>query len=161
MAAVGSAAADFEHFTWWSIAGLAIYGTLEELNLGIRYFWFYITISTVVIAGVNIMGVDDCDVFETAYRHLGPTKYILGNFTMHYLNQLIVVALSSNRHIFCGEDSAWIQIWCAVGVFIIWHHIRDPWIIYGCSLPHSLGILGMLVISICITIIAVTLQDEW
>jgi hypothetical protein len=44
VAAIGSQGADFEHFTWWSIAWWAIYGMLEELGYGKSFFWFFMTI---------------------------------------------------------------------------------------------------------------------
>lgn len=156
-AAIGSSGADFEHYTWWSIAWFGIYGTMEELGIGKNYFWFVMSMQLGVIVGTNVMGGVDCDVFEKAFESLGATKFILGNFAMHYLPSLVIVATASPRHVYCGENSAMTQIWCAYGLFLIWHHLRDPWAIYGCSLPHALGISGMLLLSSILSVLALYL----
>lgn len=152
VAAIGSLGADFEHFTWWAIAWWAIFGMLEELGYGRYAFWFFQTIQLLVISGVVIMGAMACTVFSDAYRRVGPVKFILGNFVMHYLPSLEAYALSTREHIECGEHRAMVQIWAALGVFLIWHHLRDPWAVYGCSLPHSLGITGMLLVTLAIQV---------
>ncbi len=152
VAAIGSLGADFEHFTWWSIAWWAIYGMLEELGFGKHVFWFFQTIQLLVIAGVVIMGAMACTVFADAYNKVGAPRFIVGNFLMHYMASLEVYALSTREHIECGEHKAMVQIWAALGVFLIWHHLRDPWAVYGCSLPHSLGITGMLLMTLVIQI---------
>lgn len=152
IAAIGSMGADFEHFTWWSIAWWAVYGTLEEFGYGRFAFWFFETVQILVIAGVVIMGATDCTVFEEAFRKVGPTNYIIGNFLMHYLPSLVALGLASPQHIRCGEQRAQVQIWAAFGLFMIWHHLRDPWVVYGCSLPHTLGVSGMLLVTLAISI---------
>lgn len=160
IATIGSALSDFEHFTWWSIAWFAIYGTMEQVDLARHAFWFITTVFVVVISGVVLMGQRDCRVFADAYETLGPTRYIIGNFVMHYLPSLIVIALAPNDYILCGEYSVWMQIWTAFATFLIWYQLRDPWAIYGCSLPHEIGPLGMLIIIMAFTILATHLQPE-
>jgi hypothetical protein len=158
IAVIASTGAEFEHFTWWSIASLAFYGTLASVGIEVKYFWVALTIQIMVIGGVNVMGVTDCDVFETAFQSLGPTYYIIGNFIMHYLPSLIIVATASRKHVLCGEDVALKQIMVAFGIFLIWHHLWDPWAVYGCSLPHSLGLSGMLLLSLILSIIAMYIE---
>ena len=154
VAALAALKADFAHFTWWSIALWGIYGLLEEFSLGKKIFWFFESIQILVIAGVVIMGADDCSVFEEAFADLGPTAYIAGNFAMHYLPSLVVLGFATDKHIFCGETAALTQVWTAFGLFLIWHHLKDPWDVYGCSLPHALGVMGMLVMTIALSLFA-------
>lgn len=154
VSAIAAAGADFQHFTWWSIAWWALYGMLEEVDLGPTMFWLFMSLQILVITGVVIMGATDCDVFEEAFESLGATGYIVGNFAMHYLPSLTALALADERHLFCGGDSATKQIWAAFGLFLIWHHLKDPWDVYGCSLPHTLGVTGMLIITLSLTLAA-------
>ena len=156
--AISALGADFEHFTWWSIAWWAIYGMFEEVELSEFVFWLFTSLQILVIAGVIIMGATDCDVFEKAFESLGAVDYILGNFVMHYLPSITVLASAGKKHIFCGVDSATVQVWTAFGFFLIWHHLKDPWDVYGCSLPHSLGVGGMLILTVTINFIAFRLN---
>lgn len=159
--AIAAGGSDFEHFTWWSIAWWAIYGMLEELDLGRTVFWLFMTLQVLVILGVVIMGQTDCDVFEDAFQSLGTQNYIVGNFAMHYLPSLTALGLCDKEHVYCGFDNATTQIWSAFGVFLIWHHLKDPWDVYGCSLPHSLGVVGMLIITCMLTYVAHKLMPTY
>jgi hypothetical protein len=100
------------------------------------------------------MGATDCTVFEEAFQKVGPTTYIIGNFAMHYLPSLVAFSMAGREHVRCGEPKAFVQIWAAFGMFLIWHHLRDPWSVYGCSLPHSLGVSGMMLITLALSITA-------
>jgi hypothetical protein len=159
VAAIAALGADFEHFTWWSIAWWAFYGMFEEIDLSYSVFWLFQSVQILVISGVIIMGATDCGVFEEAFQSLGAVDYIAGNFVMHYLPSLTVLASAGKEHIFCGVDKATIQVWSAYGLFLIWHHLKDPWDVYGCSLPHSLGVAGMLIITVAVNFLAYRLNE--
>lgn len=159
IALVGSSGSDFSHFTWWSIGWLGIYGMLEEIDLGIRYFWFYTTVQVIVVMGVIVMGFSDCTVFTDTFENTGAALYISGNFAMHYLPILIVIYMSKKEYIFVDVEDAIRQVMCAYGIFLIWHYFRDATEVYGCSLPNSIGIIGMALLTFTVSIAIISIND--
>jgi len=157
---VGSSGSDFAHFTWWSIGWLGIYGMLEEVDLGVRFFWFYMMIQIMVLFGVVIMGASECEVFEDAFEDNGPVVYIAGNFVMHYLPMLIVFGLCTTEHIFVEAEDGVRQILCAYGFFIVWHFFKDATEVYGCSLPSAIGLFGMALLTFTASICLLSLLDH-
>lgn len=157
---IASMGADFEHFTWWSIVSFALYGSLYVINYQRHFFWTFMTIQVLVIAGVIIMGATSCDVFEQAFQDNGAVVYILGNFLMHYLPSVVALLLADKSYIFCGLQDSLRQIWSAYGFFLVWNLLHDPWRVYGCNLPHELGSIGMIGVVLLLCTISFFLNND-
>lgn len=72
--------ADFEHFTWWSLASFAVYSQLAVAGYDAPFFWLFQCLQLQVVFAVLLMAFVDCDVFETAFDENGALVYIVGNF---------------------------------------------------------------------------------
>ena len=151
---IASMGADFEHFTWWSIASFSLYGSLYAIDYQRHFFWTFMTVQILVISGVIIMGATSCDVFEQAFEDNGSLVYIFGNFLMHYLPSVVAYALADKSYIVCGFQTSLRQIWAAYGFFLVWNILHDPWRVYGCNLPHELGGIGMVGIVFLVSVIS-------
>jgi hypothetical protein len=74
--------ADFQHFTWWSLASFAVYSQLAVAGYDVPFFWLFQCLQLQVVFAVLLMAFVDCDVFETAFDNNGALVYIVGNFAV-------------------------------------------------------------------------------
>jgi hypothetical protein len=133
---VGIAAysADWNHYTWWYQATYTVYALLSILNFDRYYFFFFQCLAIQVIFAVLLMSFVNCVVFETAYHDAGPAKYIGGDFGLHYLPNLVALALVDTTTLCTDSVQVTKQVWCALGLFLTWAYFHNPWDVYGCSL---------------------------
>ena len=125
------------HMTWWGISILAAY--LFCVAVGARQL-LQTTQSVVagaVIIGTWAMSFAKCDVLETAFDHVGPLVYVLGNFALHYYP--ISRACSIERGP-VDANGALLGI-ALVATYIVTLDAID---VYGCeSIPAAVPILGI------------------
>lgn len=147
-----------QHYTWISIGMFTMYAFAEMLGYGKHYFWFVMSVQLHVIPSVMIMSFDDCDVFEDAFHQNGEAVYITGNFAMHYAPSVVIYAMATRQHIFCGVQKAARQIWVSFAIYLAWYYFESPWDVYGCRLPAVLGLLGSLSLKVCFTVVMLAVQ---
>lgn len=138
----------FEHFTWWGLSLLAIYDIEVVID---RYFvlrtveatWIAILCIHVYIL-INVMGMSilRCDLIRNAAEEVGPVKYIVGNYAMHYwtVNRLVSV------HRTISEVELYRQILLGMAVGIVFFGLFRPTDIYGCAIPRELAVVSMFIV---------------
>ena len=71
----------------------------------------------------------DCAVFEDAYNSHYPAEYIGGDFTMHELPFVVVLALGRYDEMSLDAQSLTQQVWMAAGLQYVWQFL------YGACAP--------------------------
>ena len=130
--------ANWDHFTWWYQATFDAIAIAGSLGFAEQYFFFFQTLSCLIITSVYLMSIYECTVFRDTYHDVGAEVYIPGDFQMHYAPGLIDLFLTDFSRITYDLGSIVLQIWCAFGLFLVWNFFHDPWDVYGCDLPESL-----------------------
>lgn len=144
MGFVGIAAysADWDHFTWWFQATFTVVGLLAIVGLDAYIFFFFQVhsprvlraaflrivltsqqcLAIQVVSSVILMSVVDCGVFEDAYTALETEEYAGGDFALHYLPNIIALALVDPSTLVTDPESIKIQAWAALGTRAIPAH---------------------------------------
>ena len=151
---------DFNHFTWVGLITFGAYAALGCVGVEHYFYWLCVGMQTTVIFGVNIMSYDRCAVFEEAYATNGALMFIVGNFVMHYLPLLVIVAKGTRKHTHCGTIQAFSQTWTGLGIYLSWMYQDSPMEVYGCRLVSTIGIAGILIVVIFMKIIVSHLNDS-
>ena len=127
--------AKFTHLTWWALFILMVIDVTcgwaaANRQVPIQFLRYdAVVISGTVAAGVIVMSTISCDLITSAHRDLGDTKYILGNFVVHFY-PLIRAVINFDPN---GCPSV-------AGLFIIWVYslLHNPAAVYSCRISKLL-----------------------
>jgi hypothetical protein len=156
--AISVGGADFEHLTWVSVLLFAFMTMSRAIGLDIRFFWAYMTLQSIVLAGVAMGSFADCTVFESAFDTYGAAVYIFFNFMIHYFPSNAQYALATRKHISPGINSVGVQCSLGLGTALVWLHFEDPMETYGCALPSTLGVTGLVAMTLVTLVAGISCQ---
>lgn len=156
--AIAVGGANFEHLTWVSVLLFAFMTMSRAIGLDIRFFWAYMTLQSIVLAGVATGSFSDCTVFEDAFDTYGAATYIFFNYAIHYFPSNAQYALATRRHISPGIESVGVQCSIGMGTALVWFHFEDPMETYGCTLPSTIGVTGLGVMALITFVAGISCQ---
>ena len=73
------------HFTWWGLIVLALFCSASVFSrLGRAVAITALALASTIMLGTIAMSIYECKMLRATLQEVGGTKYIIGNWAMHY-----------------------------------------------------------------------------
>lgn len=84
---------------------------------------------------------------------VSPPQYIFGDFFLHWLPSLVVLALARYDALRYDTDHVIAQIWSGYALLLTWSYFNNPWDVYGCGLPDNMVIVVPFILAVVMTVV--------